>query len=137
MSTKDITSIMNNSSYESAALSYEQWKNDFLRVVLRVASILFLIAIISAFSVNTLSTNILYIFLLIILAISGIVPLTYSIRGFVLLATLFIGATNLLLLWGVEGEASMIYLAAICLTALLYERRLEFITVLMTAISIL
>jgi hypothetical protein len=133
----EITPITSATGYESATLSYEQWKNDFLRVVLRASSVFFLIAVISAFSVNTLSANILYIALVVILAIAGFVQLPYSIRAFVLLTSLFIGGTNLLLLWGVESEASMIYLGAISLTALLFERRLEIMTLFMTAISIL
>ena len=137
MGSKNMNINTNSPGHESAALTYEQWKNDFLRVVLRVTGIVFLIAILSAFSVNTLPNNIIYLSLVAIVFVAGIAPLPYSIRGFVLLATLFIGATNLLLLWGVEGEASMVYLGIIGLTALLYERRLEFITLILTAASIL
>jgi GAF domain-containing protein len=124
-------------SLESAVLTYEQWKEDFLRVVLRAAATLFLIAIIFAFSINTLTTNIFYISLFAILAIAGFAPLRYSIRGFILLVIFFAIATYLLLMWGIQGEATMVYLGTIVLTALLYERKQEFIILFLTFLAII
>jgi GAF domain-containing protein len=122
----------NSDSRESAVLTYEQWKRDFLRVVLRVSAILFLIAVIFGFSSNALSANILYISLAAILAIAGFTPLPYSIRSFILVVIFFVAATNLMLIWGIQGDASMVYLGAIVLTALLYEKGQEFITLFLT-----
>jgi GAF domain-containing protein len=54
-----------------------------------------------------------------------------------MLAAVYVTATNLLSLWGIEGEASLVYLAMIALTALLFERRVEFISLLLCSVTIL
>jgi GAF domain-containing protein len=137
MDNKNALKTSNSDTHGSAVLTYEQWKSDFLRVVLRVSSIFSLIAVVFAFQSNSLPTNILYLSLVAIMAIASLTPLSYSIRGFILLAVVFVGATSLLLIWGIQGEATMIYLCAIVLTALLYERGQEFITLFLAALTII
>ncbi|MEW5939218.1 MAG: GAF domain-containing protein [Chloroflexota bacterium] len=121
----------------SETLTYEAWKNDFLKVVLRIASVLFVIVIAFAFSSNTLTTNILYIILTAIVAVVAFAKVSYNVRAVVLIVTMFIAAAILLVNWGVEGEATMLYLAAIVLTTLLFEKKFEFIVLGLTTISIL
>jgi GAF domain-containing protein len=127
----------NSDSRESAVRTYEQWKRDFLRVVLRVSAILFLIAVIFGFSSNALPANILYISLAAILAIAGFAPLPYSLRSFILVVIFFLAATSLMMIWGIQGDASMVYLGAIVLTVLLYERGQEFLTLFLTILMII
>lgn len=118
--------------HESATLTYEQWKVDFLRVVLRITSLVFLIAIISAWSTNPLASNLLYVFLVTLMAIAALTRLPYSVGAFVLLSSLFVGGTNILLIWGINADATMIFLGTIALTTLLFERRAELFALALT-----
>jgi hypothetical protein len=129
--------INGQSLTDSAVLTQEQWKNDFLRVVLRFILVVFTIAILSAFTSNTLFTNVLYIVMLASLALVTFTRVSYTVQAVVLLAAAYVTATNLLLIWGFAGEASLVYLAMIALTALLFERRVEFISLLLCSVTIL
>jgi GAF domain-containing protein len=122
---------------ESAALGYSQWKNDFLRVVMLVSCFLFLIITITAWSSNTPNTKLTYGALVILLAFVSIARVPYTIRALVFLSTLFYTATNLLLIWGIEGEATMVYLAVIALAAIFYERPVEYLVMALTAAAII
>jgi hypothetical protein len=122
--------------HESAVTSYEQWKEDFVKWLLRISAVVLLIAVIFATPSNPRSTNILYFIFTAIVIMIALLPLPYSIRAFIYLALSFAGATGLLISYGIEGEATLLYLGTIALTALLYERGEEFITLFLALLTI-
>jgi len=123
-------------SQESAVLTFEQWKNDSLRVILRVAAVLFLITISIAYITYPPTASILNFGLILVIAVISFVPLPYSIRAFIFVLICFLAGTNLVRIWGYQGESAVFFLATIALTALLYERGEEFIVLFLAAVTI-
>ncbi len=103
----------------SAAFS-NRWREDFLKIVMRVALVLGAVLLIYNFrgEFRILAT---YAGLFVLLAVITFAPISYSIRAGALSLLLYILSATVLLGWGMSADATMFFLAFITLTVLLFD----------------
>jgi GAF domain-containing protein len=127
--------INNPSPQPSNSFGYKGWRENFITTVLRVACVLGIVIIAVSFSTATTINRVLFISLYIILLIVTLAPVKYSVRVFTVLFTIFIVGLNSILISGPLPEASVFFIAFIVHSALLFDRRVDIIALLVSALT--
>ena len=118
----------------SAAFS-NRWREEFLKIVLRVA--VFLSGVLLIFNFHgDLTIIATYAFFFILLVIVTFAPISYSIRAGVLSLLAFLVGAAITLGWGMTADATMFLLAFIAMTALLFDYRIGLAALILTVVTI-
>lgn len=118
---------MTNSELPVSAFDLKEWRGQFIRVVLRIASILGIIMIGVSFPTASFTDRILFISLYLILLIVTLTPTPYMLRAYLLLGATAIVGVNAIVAWGPWADGSLFLLTTIVLAALLLDNRTDVI----------
>lgn len=113
-----------------------EWREQFIRTVLRVASVLGVFLIISSFATATFMDRVLFISIYLLLLAITILPSPYSLRATLLLSMPILVGVNALLSWGPWADGSIFLLTGITLAALLIDNR-AYVVILLSSIIFL
>lgn len=118
---------MTNSGLPISAFDLKEWRGRFIRVVLRIASILGIIMIGVSFPTASFTDRILFITLYFILLLVTLLPTPYMLRAYLLLAATAIVGVNAIIAWGPWADGSLFLLTTIVLASLLLDNRTDII----------
>jgi GAF domain-containing protein len=127
--------ISNWEDFKSDSFDYKGWRESFITTVLRVACVLGIAIIAASFSTATTINRVLFISLYIILLILTLAPVKYSVRAFAMLFTIFVVGLNSILVSGPLPEASVFFMAFIVHSALLFDRRVDIIALVVSVLT--
>jgi GAF domain-containing protein len=127
--------ISNWEDFKSDSFDYKGWRESFITTVLRVACVLGIAIIAASFSTATTINRVLFISLYIILLILTLAPVKYSVRAFAMLFTIFVVGLNSILVSGPLPEASVFFTAFIVHSALLFDRRVDIIALVVSVLT--
>ncbi|NWF63792.1 MAG: GAF domain-containing protein [Chloroflexi bacterium] len=102
-----------------------EWREQFIRIVLRIASILGVILIAASFATASLTDRILFVSLYLILLSITLLPAPYMLRAYLLLSMVTTVGVNAIFAWGPWADGSIFLLTAITLAALLLDNRTD------------
>ena len=102
-----------------------EWRERFIRTVLRLASVFGIVILSVAFPTATTSDRVLFLILYLILAGITILPAPYSLRAALLLLMTGMVGMNAILSWGPWADGNLFLLAAVVLAALLLDTRVD------------
>jgi GAF domain-containing protein len=125
----------NREDFVSATFDYTGWHESFITTVLRVACVLGIAIIAATFSTATTINRVLFISLYVILLIVTMAPVKYSVRAFAMLFTIFVVGLNSMLASGPWPETSIFFMAFIALSALLFDRRIDIIALVVSVLT--
>ena len=131
---------MNNqnlSILDTAIFAYENWREGFLRSILRVASVAGLPLLIIAFPQLAQPVIIAYIIVYVILLAVTFAPIPYTIRAAVLLAIMYIISLVTTLGGGINSDASMFFLGFVGMACLIFEYRIGIVSLAGSVITLL
>lgn len=124
----------NSPEPQISAFDYNAWREQFILLILRVASVLGIILIITNFpttSQGDLAIFVgLYIFLVAITALSA----PYALRVYAFLFICFAVGANAILVWGPWQDSNIFFLLCITLAALLLDRRMDVTALVLSSI---
>ncbi|MFN8433779.1 MAG: GAF domain-containing protein [Anaerolineales bacterium] len=124
---------MNNSS-SGIRFDLIEWREQFTRIVLQIASVLGIFLIVVAFPTASLTDKILFISVYIVLLIVTLLPTPYLLRVYLLLIAITAIGVNAILAWGPWADGTIFLLATVVLASLLLDNRTD--ALLLTAISL-
>ena len=127
---------MTSSGLPVSAFDLKEWRGRFIRVVLRIASILGIIMIGVSFPTASFTDRILFISLYAILLFVTLLPTPYMLRAYLLLGAIAIVGVNATVSWGPWADGSLFLLTTIVLASLLLDNRTDII-ILATAVIFL
>ena len=125
-----------NSEVE-ARFDLGEWREQFIRTVLRIASVLGVFLIISSYSTATVMDRILFISLYLLLVAITVLPSPYSLRASLLLSMPILVGVNAVFSWGPWADGTVFLLAGITLAALLIDNRAYLVILLSSIIFLL
>ncbi len=132
------TSILSDREvHSSAAFDYKGWRERFITVVLRVASLLGLGMLFISFSTGTPRENILFSVLFVTLIAITFLRTPYWLRAGTLTALSFIIGLNAILTWGIWREAELFFLFTVVMSGMLFDRRVDFFALILCVFTIL
>lgn len=114
-----------------------EWREQFIRTVLRIASVLGVFMIISSYTTATIMDRILFISLYLLLVAITVLPSPYSLRASLLLSIPILVGVNAILAWGPWADGTIFLLAGITLAALLIDNRAYLVILLSSVIFLL
>jgi GAF domain-containing protein len=109
------------------AFDYQGWREQFILIILRIASVLGVALIALSYSTATISDKILFFSIYLALLIITLLKMRYLIRAITLLLMVFAIGVNSILAWGPWLDGSVFFIAFIVLSALLFNQRIDFI----------
>lgn len=118
---------MTNSGLPIAEFDLKEWRGRFIRVVLRIASILGIIMLGVNFPTASFTDRILFISLYSILLLVTLLPTPYMLRAYLLLGAIGIVGVNAIVSWGPWADGSLFLLTTILLASLLLDNRTDII----------
>jgi GAF domain-containing protein len=119
--------MMTNSNPTVSEFDLKEWRERFIRVVLRIASVLGILMIGASFSTASFTDRILFFTLYTILLAITLLPTPYTLRAnFLLFAVVSVGV-NAILAWGPWADGSIFLLTAIVLASLLLDNKTDVI----------
>lgn len=135
---KDLTNpiLSDREVLEPSTFDYKGWRERFVILVLRVATLLGLGMLLVSFSTGTARENILYTILFLSLLAITFLQSPYWLRAGTLSALSFIIGLNALLTWGIWREAELFLLFSVVMASLLFDRRVDIITLAMSVLAI-
>lgn len=111
----------------SNSFGYKSWREGFVTAILRIASILGIAVLAIVLPNAATASRIFFVILYIILLAITVAPVKYSVRGLILLSTIFaIGVYSMLTLNPFGG--SIFFIAFITLAALLFDQRIDIVS---------
>jgi GAF domain-containing protein len=121
----------------SAAFSYNTWRESFLRLTLRGASLIG--GLLLAFTLPQTSAQVGagYLAVYLILLLITFIPLPYTMRAAAFIFISYIVGLVILLTRGIAADASVFLTGFIVLTALLFDQRAAILAFAFTALTIL
>jgi len=123
---------------ESAAFAYDRWREAFLRVVMRGASLVGVFLVINSIvqkSPAVILTT--YIIIFTILIIVTFIRVPYIVRALVFAGIIYTVGLTIILGWGINADGSMYLLGFISIMALLFDHRVGIIANIITFITIM
>jgi GAF domain-containing protein len=136
---KDFTPslLTDRQAIDSKAFDYKGWRERFVIVVLRVATLLGLGMLIVSFFTGTARENIIFTILFISLLAITFLRSPYWLRAGSLPALSFIIGLNALLTWGIWREAELFFLFSAVMASLLFDKREDIAVLALGTITIL
>lgn len=118
---------MTNSELPISAFDLKEWRGRFIRVVLRIASILGIVMLGVGFPTASFTDRILFVSLYLILLLVTLLPTPYMLRAYLLLGAIGIVGVNAIVSWGPWADGSLFLLTSIVLASLLLDNRTDVI----------
>ncbi len=131
-----MNSTANNQDLQSEVFSYEKWREDFLRVLLRGAVVVGLFVTIAAYLSTPGFLAVLYIAAYGTIVILTVVKLSYRVRAVSFVAVLLVVSLSNLLETGVRVDARLFLLTATLVAAMLFGTRAGLITAVIGVVLI-
>jgi GAF domain-containing protein len=116
-----------NSGVAAPTFDLKEWRERFIRIVLRIASILGIVMIGASFSTASFTDKILFISMYLILLAITLLPTPYLLRAYLLLAMTAIVGVNAIVAWGPWADGSIFLLTTVVLASLLLDNRTDVI----------
>ncbi|MCB0119818.1 MAG: GAF domain-containing protein [Anaerolineales bacterium] len=114
-----------NSNPAVPRFDLKEWRERFIRTVLRIASVLGVIMMGVSFPTSTLRDKILYSVLYLILISITLLPTPYILRAYLLLLMVGLIGVNAVVAWGPWADGSIFLLSTIVLASLLLDNRTD------------
>lgn len=111
------------------AFDLMEWREAFIRTILRLASVFGIVILSIAFPTATATDRVLFVILYLALAVITIFPTPYLLRAYLLLFMTTAVGINALLAWGPWADGNLFLLAAVILASLLLDSRTDIIVV--------
>lgn len=118
---------MTNSATTVPVFDLKEWRERFIRIVLRTASVLGVLMIGVSFPTASFTDRVLFITLYLILLSITLLPTPYTLRAYLLLAMVFIVGVNAVFAWGPWADGSIFLLTTIILASLLLDNRTDIV----------
>ncbi|MBV6393892.1 MAG: hypothetical protein KPEEDBHJ_03137 [Anaerolineales bacterium] len=116
-----------NNSLPDVSFDLKEWRERFIRAVLRLAALLGVVMIAVSLPTAPSADRILFLTLYVVLLGAAILPAPYTLRAYLLLAvTATIGA-NAILGWGPWADGATFLLASVILASFLLDNRTDII----------
>lgn len=115
------------------AFDYYAWREQFIALILRVASVLGLVLLAANFPTTSLGDLIVFIGLYIFLVAITVLPAPYTLRVYAFLFVCFAVGANGILAWGPWQDGNVFFLLCVALAALLLERRIDILVLALSA----
>ena len=120
-----------------AQFDYQGWRESFLRIILRLASVAGLALAVVAYPTTPPVTRIFFAIIYLILLLATFLPrLNYSIRASVFLLLVFLIGLQALIGWGPWADANIFFAAFVVVAALLFEPNIDFVALGVSVIAI-
>ncbi len=123
-------------SPEHGTFDLNEWREQFILVVLRIIAILGIVLIVTTFPTATPGDRILYIGMYAALLAITVLRVSYPWRAAVLLVLSFSIGINATLAWGPWKDGSLFLLTGITLAAVLYDRRVDLVGLGVVALTV-
>ncbi len=107
------------------AFDLTEWRERFIRSVLRIASVLGVILISVSFPTTSVKDRILFLILYTILVVITILQTPYLVRAYLLLFISGIIGLNAILAWGPWADGNIFLLATVILASLLLDNKTD------------
>ena len=124
------------SSMEAEAFNYKNWREGFILLVLRIASIFAIGLFLLNWQTTPVSDRVLFSTLITTLLLVTLLPARYSLRASMLLLMIYIVGTNSVLDWGPWLDGSVFFTACIALASLLFDRRADIFVLIASIITV-
>lgn len=111
----------------ASRFSYTDWRERFILAILQIASVVAIPMIVLAFPTATAFDRFLFVGLYIALIAVTVLPVSFSIRVYVLLLIPLAVGVNAVLAWGPWADGNIFLLACIVLSSLLFDRRTDLV----------
>ena len=112
------------------------WREQFVSIILRIACVVgvgvLLLSFPSASNTDRIVFSSIYLFLIAI----TVLKIPNVIRMLSLLLIVFVAGTHSVLVWGPWGDGSMVFIGAIVISALLFDQRVDILTLLVSVLTI-
>lgn len=105
----------------------KEWRERFIRIVLRLGSLLGIVMMAVSFPTATTGDRILFVVLYLTLIALTILPSPYALRAYLLLAITAVIGANAILAWGPWADGTIFLLAAVVLASLLLDERADIV----------
>lgn len=129
---------MKSSSVTSLTFDLKDWRERFIRIILRIASVLGVVMMGVSFPTASFTDRILFAAMYLVLLSITLLPTPYIARAYLLLTMISIIGVNALLAWGPWADGLLFLLTAVVLASLLLDNRADIViltsSVLFTAI---
>lgn len=116
---------MNRNTTAASEFDLKEWRERFIRAVLRIASILGIVMIGVSFPTASFTDRILFIFLYIILLFITLLPTPYILRAYLLLSAITIVGVNAIVAWGPWADGAIFLLTTVALASLLLDNKTD------------
>jgi GAF domain-containing protein len=113
------------SETESSAFDYKSWRNDFILIILRIASILGTALILFNWSTTPTNARILFLGMYTVLLLVTILPAPYALRAPILLLMVYAVGTNSIMTWGPWLDGSIFFITCVALASLLFDQHVD------------
>lgn len=123
-----------NNNLSISRFDLKEWREQFIRLVLRLASILGIFLIAGTFPTASFTDKILFFSLYIILLSATLLPTPYLLRAYLLLAIITAIGVNAILSWGPWADGTVFLLASVVLASLLLDNRTDIVLLIATSI---
>ncbi|MBI2333760.1 MAG: GAF domain-containing protein [Chloroflexi bacterium] len=118
---------MTNSGISTPTFDLKEWRESFIRIVLRIASVLGIVMIGVSFPTASFTDRILFFSLYLILLSITVLPTPYLLRAYLLLTMTTAVGVNAIAAWGPWADGSIFLLATVTLAALLLDNRTDIV----------
>lgn len=129
---------MKSSGVTSLTFDLKDWRERFIRIILRIASVLGVVMMGVSFPTASFTDRILFAAMYLVLLSITLLPTPYIARAYLLLIMISIIGVNALLAWGPWADGLLFLLTAVVLASLLLDNRADIViltsSVLFTAI---
>lgn len=129
---------MKSSGITSPTFDLRDWRERFIRIILRIASVLGVVMMGVSFPTASFTDRILFVTMYLVLLSITLLPTPYNARAYLLLVMVSIVGVNALLAWGPWADGLLFLLTAVVLASLLLDNRADIViltsSVLFTAI---
>jgi len=116
---------MTNSGITTLTFDLKDWRERFIRIILRIAAVLGVVLIGVSFPTASFTDRILFITMYIILLSITLLPTPYLVRVYLLLTMTAVVGVNAILAWGPWADGSIFLLTTVVLAALLLDTRTD------------
>lgn len=108
---------------QGAQLSYEKWRETFLSIMLRGASLLGIILVAASATNASFTTLITYASVLLVLLVITFFRLPYALRAAIFIGAVYAIGFYIVINWGTNADGSLFLASAAILAALLFDHR--------------
>ncbi|NOH03102.1 MAG: GAF domain-containing protein [Chloroflexi bacterium] len=122
---------------QSPAFDWLGWRENFILLMLRLALLFGIFPIVISFPASPVFARILFIGIYLLLAAVTLLRLPYLVRAYTLILTVFSVGMNAIIGWGPWADGTIFLLAAVVLSSILLDRRLDVVFLGVSIFSVL